>query len=321
MKLYYKNIHKFTYKLLLVVFLGISLFLLISCQKNSEETISSSDMSSKETNNTTAEQIYRRVNIVIATVDLAIGRNRLTFGIIDSDQSPLRVKNVNTDYLFMDAPKIEVSVEGEAEYVQWPVSKSGVYVSRVNFENPGIWMLRIRGVDNEGNQFFGEAKFNVKLNSFSPAIDSKVPKSINKTLNDVENIAEISSSTDPDLNLYEITVLDAINNDLPTLIVFATPKFCMTQTCGPQVSIISNLRKKYVDQVNFIHIEIYDNLNEIGGDIQKAKISPIVMEWGIVSEPYTFIIKRNGLLHSKFEGYTSEDELSDAISRVLLFKK
>jgi len=306
---------------LLITFLGISLFLLLSCQKNSEETKSSSNLSSKETNNTIKEHMSRRVNILVATVDLAIGRNRLTFGVIDSDQSPLRIKSVHTDYLFMDAPKIEILVEGEAEYVQWPVAKSGVYVSRVNFENPGIWMLRIKGVDNEGNQFFGETKFNVKPNSYTPAIDSKVPKSINKTLNDVENIDEISSSIDPDLNLYKITVLDAINNDFPTLVVFATPKFCMTQTCGPQVSIISNLRKKYVDQVNFIHIEIYENLNDIDGDIQKAKISPIVMEWGIVSEPYTFIIKRNGLLHSKFEGYTSENELSDAISRVLKFKK
>ena len=321
LKLYYINIHQFTYKSLLFVFVGISLLLFISCQNDSEIPKSDLDNTSKQQSNSTSEQLSKKVNVIIATVDIAVGRNRLTFGVIDSDKSPLRVNSVKADYLYMDAPKIEVLVEDEAEYIQWPVTKSGVYVSRVNFQKPGIWMIRIKGVDDGGNQFFGETRFNVKPKSFTPAIDSKVPKSKNKTLNDVGDIAEISSSTDPDLNLYQLTVLDAINNDYPTLVVFATPKFCMTQTCGPQVSIVSKLREKYSDKVNFIHIEIYENINEIGGDIEKAKISPIVMEWGIVSEPYTFIIKRNGLLHSKFEGYTSENELSDAISRVLNFRK
>ena len=321
LKMYGANIQQFTYKFLLILSIVISLIFISSCQKKSEVTTSDLGNTSKQESNSSAEQLSRKVNVVIATVDIAIGRNRLTFGLIDSDKSPLRVESVNADYLFMDAPKIEVLVEDEAEYIQWPVSKSGVYVSRVNFQNPGIWMIRIKGVDDQGNQFFGETKFNVKPKSFTPAIESKVPKSINKTLNDVKNIAEISSSIDPDLNLYKFTVLDAINNDFPTLVVFATPKFCMTQTCGPQVSIVSSLREKYADKVNFIHIEIYENINEIGGDIEKAKISPIVMEWGIVSEPYTFIIKRNGLLHSKFEGYTSELELSDAISRVLNFRQ
>ena len=321
LKFYYINIHQFTYKSFLLVFVVISLLLFLSCQKNTGISKSDLDNTSKQQSNSTSEQLSRKVNIVIATVDIAIGRNRLTFGLIDSDKSPLRVKIVKVDYLYMDAQKIEVLVEDEAEYIQWPVTKSGVYVSRVNFQNPGIWMIRIKGVDDEGNQFFGETKFNVKPKSFTPAIDSKVPKSKNKTLKDVGNIDEISSSIDPDLNLYKLTVLDAINNDFPTLVVFATPKFCMTQTRGPQVSIVSRLREQYYDKVNFIHIEIYENINEIGGDIEKAKISPVVMEWGIVSEPYTFIIKRNGLLHSKFEGYTSENELSDAISRVLNFRQ
>ncbi|MQG19295.1 MAG: thioredoxin family protein [SAR202 cluster bacterium] len=321
MKFSLHDIHQFRNKLLIVLSMLFFLLLFSSCKNNIENSKITSTPTATSLKNSESSTTSRRINVVLATIDLAIGRNRLTFGLVDSDQSPLRVDSVKTDYLFMDASKIEVLVEGEAKYVQWPVSKSGVYVSRVNFDTPGTWMIRVKGIDNDGNNFFAETRFAVKSKSFTPAIDSKVPQSQNKKLSDVEDISEISSSTDPDLKLYELSILDAINNDLPTVVVFATPKFCMTQTCGPQVAIVSKLREKFEGQVNFIHIEIYENINDIDGDIEKAKISPIVMEWGIVSEPFTFIIKRNGLLHSKFEGYTSENELFDAIDRVINFKK
>ena len=40
-------------------------------------------------------------------------------------------------------------------------------------------------------------------------------------------------------------------------------------------------------------------------------------EWGLLSEPYTFILDRKGLVASKFEGFVTEAELEAALGETL----
>ncbi|GIT69223.1 MAG: hypothetical protein Ct9H300mP27_03270 [Chloroflexota bacterium] len=42
-------------------------------------------------------------------------------------------------------------------------------------------------------------------------------------------------------------------------VVFATPAFCVSATCGPQLEILTRLKEKYQDRVNFIHVEAFEN--------------------------------------------------------------
>ena len=73
--------------------------------------------------------------------------------------------------------------------------------------------------------------------------------------------------------------------------------------------MLKNLKKRYRNVVRFIHIEIYENPHEIQGDIKRARISPIVLEWKLLTEPATFVLDREGLVYAKFEGFTTEQEL------------
>ena len=101
------------------------------------------------------------------------------------------------------------------------------------------------------------------------------------------------------------------------MVVFATPAYCQTATCGPQVDVVKGLKTENEGKVNFIHIEVYDNPLEIQGDLSRGRISPTFTEWNLPSEPWTFIVDEDGVLRAKFEGFATSEELEEALAAVL----
>ena len=73
------------------------------------------------------------------------------------------------------------------------------------------------------------------------------------------------------------------------------------------------------DQVQFIHIEIYDNPDEMkaSGDISIGIQSLQISEWGIKTEPWTFLIDNNGTIVERYEGFVSLEELREDINNLL----
>lgn len=65
--------------------------------------------------------------------------------------------------------------------------------------------------------------------------------------------------------------------------------------------------------INFIHVEIFDNPSEIKGDMDRAMVSPEVRKWNLPSEPWTFVINREGIITNRFEGFTTEEELKESL--------
>ena len=70
-------------------------------------------------------------------------------------------------------------------------------------------------------------------------------------------------------------------------------------------------------EMNFIHIEVYDNPLEIQGDLSRGRISPTFTEWNLPSEPWTFVMDSQGLVRDKFEQFTVAEEIEAALAEVL----
>ena len=66
-----------------------------------------------------------------------------------------------------------------------------------------------------------------------PNIGSIPPLSRNKTLQNTEPLEKLTTDFAPDPDLYQITVEDAVAIGKPTVVVFASPAFCTSPTCGP----------------------------------------------------------------------------------------
>ena len=68
---------------------------------------------------------------------------------------------------------------------------------------------------------------------------------------------------------------------------------------------------------SFIHVEMFDNPDEIQGDLSRARTVSAAAEWGLPSEPWTFVVDADGLIAAKFEGFATLDELEEALADVL----
>ncbi len=153
----------------------------------------------------------------------------------------------------------------------------------------------------------------------TPPIGSSPPASETKTGLDVNQLSEITSDSSPDPRLYSITVDAAAASGKPTVLVFSSPAFCQTAVCGPQLDVLKALSQFYGEAANFIHVEIFDNPLEIlgTGDLGIGVIAPVVELWGLPSEPWSFVIGRDGRIFSKFEGFTTRVELEESLKQAL----
>ena len=248
--------------------------------------------------------------LIIISTDLNLGENRFVFAIIDINQHPISIPSIE---ISLTNPN-EATTVYDATFIPWPSGKTGVYVSHPYFDKSGIWDMKTT-ISTDSNIL--NTQFKVTPEGKTPKIGDVVPKSNNKTRFSNPNLNEITSDIEPDLDLYNFTVKESIENSKPTLITFSTPGFCQTATCGPQVKIISDLNDKYRDKVNFIHVEIYDNPHELALHFSKRRIAATVTEWGVFTEPFTFIINEKGILSAKYEGFVTYDEIESDLTKII----
>ena len=108
-----------------------------------------------------------------------------------------------------------------------------------------------------------------------------------------------------------------MDSGLPSVVVMASPAFCTNAVCGPQVEVLRQLKDTYSGRANFIHVDIYDNPHEIQGDLDRAVISPTVLEWSLPSTEWSFVIDPSGVISGRFESFATFDELEAALKKVL----
>ena len=258
------------------------------------------------------------VRLGLATVDIGVGLNRFAFGVRGQDSKPIRTPAALATFMYIESTPYEVRAQAQASFVTWPTGRAGVYVVEgVDLDKAGRWGLVVEVETEDGAVAVGQLGFDVKLTSSSPAIGSLAPRSLNKTGGDGTDLKEITTSPEPDADLYRMTVAEAIAAGRPVVVTFATPAFCSTATCGPQVEVVSAIKDRYAERASFIHVEVYDNPVEMRKDFSKGRLSPILEEWGLISEPYTFILDGEGVIRSKFEGFVTEQELEAALKEVL----
>ena len=287
-----------------------------ACSGGSDEP---EDQATQATQAQPDQQQSGSIQMALASSDLSVGTNRLAFGLIDAQEGPIRDANVQVATFRLTASGASEGPIDDvvAVFRKWPVGAGGVYTVELNFDTPGDWGIGAVITEPDGNTKAASARVTVAQNSKTPALGSPAPLSISKTAGDVGNLEELTSDTDPDPDFYSMTIAEALGEDKPLMVVFSTPAYCQTATCGPQLDTVKGLKQQYADRANFIHIEVYDNPLDIQGDLSNAIISPTLTEWNLPSEPWTFIMDSDGIVRSKFEAFVGTEELEQALAKVL----
>ena len=269
---------------------------------------------------TLAEPASRGIEPILATTVLRVGTQRVAF-LLASEEALIQAPEATVQSTFLGARDASGETR-QATFRLWPYGVRGAYNTELTFDRPGPWRLDIT-VD--GEEMSGETQLVVDVAErvAVPEIGTIAPLSRTKTLSSVSRIQELTSDFTPDPDLYQLTIAEAVIGAKPVVIVFATPAFCSSPTCGPQVDTVSELKDRHKGEANFIHVEIYDNPDEVQGDLSRAVVTPVVDEWGLSTIPdwsnesWTFLIGSDGRIVQRYEGFVTLEEMSEALSTVL----
>ena len=258
------------------------------------------------------------LQVIFGTPDLGTGRNRVAFVVTSKTGLVTEPAASVTSLHFADESSTGETVQTAlAVFRPWPHTVRGTYTTELDFDRAGRWGLDISILDPTGPPKLVQLFFDVAESPSAPAVGSVSPASRNKTLADVDDIKELTTGSLRDPDLYQTTIADGIKTGLPTVVVMASPAFCTNAVCGPQVEVLRDLKDKYRGQANFIHVDFYDNPDEIQGDLDRARLSPTVLEWNLPSSEWSFVIDRDGVIAERFEAFATLEELEKVLQDLL----
>lgn len=151
---------------------------------------------------------------------------------------------------------------------------------------------------------FVVGEFDAVLDVGDPA-----PRIHTPTADEVSDISEIETRIPPD-SMHDTDFADVVGKE-PTLLVFATPQLCLSRVCGPTVDIVEEVKSRIGDRGAFIHMEVFNDNDGTKG------VRPQLRAFNLETEPWAFIIDRNGRISARFEGAFGADELTQAMEAVL----
>jgi hypothetical protein len=255
------------------------------------------------------------LNVLLGTLDLAVGGNRLMFALLDAEGEPIKQDSVDLSFAYQDGAEATTGGEVTAVPRQWPFDRV-VYTAQVSFDRAGTWRMDLDS-NLQGQPTLASTLMEVGQTPKTPALGSLPPSSRSKTLGDVDRLEELTTDPTPDEELYLMTIADALQAGKPLVVTFATPAFCLSATCGPQVDVVKELKAAFLGRVNFIHVEVFDNPVEMRDDVRNGRLAQAMVEWGLETEPFTFVMDARGNVSAKFEGFATAEELDEAIEDTL----
>jgi hypothetical protein len=188
---------------------------------------------------------------------------------------------------------------------------AAVYAAQLPFSKAGKWAVLVTTL-NGGKLGAATAQVDVSPDSADPIprVGQKAPRVKTDTMADARgNVANIDTRIPPD-DMHKVSFSSVVGKK-PVVLVFATPLLCQSRVCGPVVDLAEQVKAERSKDADFIHMEIYkDNTVDKG-------FRPQVLAWGLRTEPWLFVVNREGRIAARLEGAFSADELNKAIDRAV----
>lgn len=236
---------------------------------------------------------------------LEVGEQRILLGLVDPEsQEFLADPDVEATATFTGPEGAEV--EAPLSFLWAIPDQRGLYRARVEFPQAGSWSVTVSA---DGYETTEPTPFPVGEDSTMPQVGDEGPAVATRTGAD-HDLADITTDPEPDPDLYRLSLDEALADDRPTVVVFATPAFCSSQTCGPMLDEVKAMTADHPG-VDFLHIEIYENLD--ADSFEDLEPVEAVEEWGLPSEPWVFVTDSDGVVTARFEGAMDPQELREAL--------
>jgi len=250
---------------------------------------------------------------VVAASELVVGKQqRVPIGITDHN-TPVSDATVHVRSFVLNGTTGTFKGESDAPFKGEGLQGAGTYVAHLDFDKAGDWGVEVSASRPNGVRTTARLPMNVLALPVVPGVGQPAPLTHNPTAKDVADVETIDTGRPPD-DMHQISIADAIQQHRPAFVVFASPAFCTSRTCGPEIKAVQALEPAYRDRLAFIHVEIYRDYKP---DPSKRQLAQAVVDWRLQTEPWVFLINSQGVIQSRFEGATASDELKAAIDQLL----
>lgn len=250
---------------------------------------------------------------VLATSELVVGPNRMALGILennvpieDAAQTAVKVR-----YFKINGDQATVVGEEQAQFYGENLGPRGTFITHPTFDTPGKWGLEVQAQRPGQPVDVKRIAVDVVAKGRAPMVGSAAPRSKTATAGTIQDISTITSAAEPDLRLYQLSVDQAVTSGKPSLVLFATPGFCETAVCGPDVEVVRRLLDTFGDKLNAVHVEIYQY------PFEKFQFVPAMQEWGLQSEPWLFLVDKEGRIANRYEGGITYQELEPDVTKLV----
>jgi hypothetical protein len=249
---------------------------------------------------------------VVASELVAGSQQRIPIGVTDHN-TPVTDATVQVRaYQLQGGNTAALKSQSAAPFEGTGLEGGGVYVAHLDLQPAGDWGLQVIASRPNGARVTQQLAVNVISKPVVPGVGQAAPLSNSPTIQDHPDVSTIDTGNPPD-DMHQVSIAQAVQQHRPTLVVFASPAFCTSRACGPEVKVVQGLEPTYKNRLTFIHVEIYTDYKP---DPSKKVLAPTVNEWRLTTEPWIFLIDSHGIIQARFEGPTASDELKAAIDQM-----
>jgi hypothetical protein len=175
-----------------------------------------------------------------------------------------------------------VDVRGVGQFtpyypLEFTPTETGSFVARADFSDRDVEFIV---VDRSKTTLF-------QVGDQLPAFDTP-------TFDNPRGVDPICTRTEP-CPFHELTLTEALANDLPTALIISTPGFCQTDVCGPSLEFVIDAAQGRSD-INVVHAEVWESFAAQANEGDFPTVAPLLAEWGLEFEPSLFVMDGSGMI-------------------------
>ncbi|MCA1554341.1 MAG: hypothetical protein LC737_08185, partial [Chloroflexi bacterium] len=262
-------------------------------------------------------QATAEIQVALVASELIVGSNRFAVGLLDGKGQAIKEASVHFHYFDLkDASNPTLESETDATRLVSPDGLTAIFAHEREFSHAGDWGVEVQARFADGHAAVKRIGFKVVATSPTIKPGQKAPAVDTPTLASVkDDLSKLSSSQAPNAAFYRFSLKQALANGKPTVLLLATPAFCQTRFCGPAYDITSDVQKRFGDRVNFIHVEVYTGLPNPAAN--NFELAPIMKSFGLSTEPWLYLIKPDGTVDFRLEGFITRSEIERHLQPLL----
>jgi hypothetical protein len=239
---------------------------------------------------------------------LLVGENRLGLALLQGKQPVLGADasvQVQSNGRTIETEKVEFAGH---EYKDIPY-----YLGAVSFPAQGLYHLVVNATLRSGSAASGAADVLVTTRSPELPIGFRMPALKQPVAGDVGGKLSLLDSGVPPDAWHTATVADGLAQHKPMIVYFGQPGRCVSQTCGPTITVLQELCKTYCSQFLFEHIEVHYPASA-------DSTNPAFAQLGFQSEPWVYFVNSNGIVADRYEGPVTLAQLQASAAGTLAGK-